>query len=592
MTANQKLIFDLLTALWISILFVILFLWLPTRILLQPFNCTIEGLFSCFVRTVLATVTGVLALSTLGLFNWFTLVLLYIGYLLSGQLQQHNWNLNKQITLVGQNILLFASDLLEPELAQRQIQKLVSRMRLACKPRSSDCADINNLSGMLAVVGLTAVFCFATFGRYQYPLLQLRLGHPDNYHTLLVARQILAGDWSHHNLPVLPSLVATLSLLGAVDPMYVVRFLAPLLGLLLVFSVGYCVRQLSGNGAAAIVAMFSLGGYLFTWSGNITFPLPDWWQQLLSTVADNLNNSLVRQWAGGDLEIGAIFLVCALARFPATIRGKQGTAWIDIICCLVIVGMTAPILLVLAVFSRIGLIVGNRVALAIASIGWLILALAAAMPQSQFEGQSFLLTLGVGLSLLIGLFFALIATAVRPFLGELTEAVCCFLAFSIAINCLVPPSPQILYLEYEIAARKTLELAAIFPTKKWMIVAPVEQFAESYGEAWYEDLALFVNKYSKQVNQPNFKFPFAIPDLFIFVEKIPFATFPTEAAEVTEPLISDSVYRYYRSSAGRASIQFNILKLCESYRIHHADTSIYYENEQLRIYHFRLAKGA
>ena len=43
----------------------------------------------------------------------------------------------------------------------------------------------------------------------------------------------------------------------------------------------------------------------------------------------------------------------------------------------------------------------------------------------------------------------------------------------------------------------------------------------------------------------------------------------------------------YRSSAGRASVEFQTFDLCESYRRSHADASIYYEDETLRVYRFR-----
>ena len=155
--------------------------------------------------------------------------------------------------------------------------------------------------------------------------------------------------------------------------------------------------------------------------------------------------------------------------------------------------------------------------LAIASITWLILAFAAAIPQNPFDvDRSFLLTLPVALSLLSGLFFTLAASFGRLVFGSLSESVCLFLVFSISINCLLPTKPNIFYLEYDIAARKTLELGALFPAKKWVLVAPVEQFSESHGKAWYEDLGLFVEKYSAKAGKADFQFPFSIPNLFIF----------------------------------------------------------------------------
>lgn len=294
-------------------------------------------------------------------------------------------------------------------------------------------------------MGLITILSLSAIARFEHPLLQLRLGDPDSYHTLLVTKQILARDWSQLKyIPVMPSLAAILSLLGAIDPMQVIRFLGAIIGCLLVLSVGYNICRLTGNRTAALVAMFGLGIYLFTWPASIPSILPNWWQQLFATVTESLNQSLIRQWAGGDLEIGAIFLVCYLARFPRNLRGKQQKAAIDTICCLAIVARAAPSLLLVAVFSKIGLVVGSRMSLAIASITWLILAFAAAISQNPFDlDRSFLLTLPVALSLLCGLFFTLAASFGRLVFGSLSESVCLFLVFSISINCLLPTKPNI-----------------------------------------------------------------------------------------------------------------------------------------------------
>lgn len=589
MLTNQFLILDLLTALWVCIIFVILFVWLPTKSESQTGDLICDRLVGASARIVLATVAGVSGLTVLGLFNWFTLVLLYVGCLLITQLNQHHWQVRELFRLVCVRFILVTADFLDPEALQKS-QKLIykiwftQKQRLFNKIRSD---YLNNLQGMIFGLGLLTIFCFAAYKRFEYPLMQLRLGNPNSYQTLLVTREILAGDLSYSYIPVIPSLAATISLLGAIAPMQVVRFFGAIIGLLLVLSVGYSVCKLTKNRIAALVAMFSLGAYLFTWVYDMTAILPTRWQQVFTTVTESLNQSLVRQWTGGELEIGAIFLLCALARFSEVGRKQQKTAFVDGICCLAIVVITAPALLIIAVFSQIGIVVGSKMSGAIAGITWLILAFAAAIPQNGFDvDQSFLLTLPVALSLLSGLFFALLTSFGRLVFGSLSESISLFLVLTISFNCLLSPKPKIFYLEYEIAARKALELEALFPAKQWMLVAPVEQFSQIYG-TFYEDLGLFVDKYSALVKKADFQFPFSIPDLFIFVEKIPFATYPIEAPEVSPSMLYDPVYRYYRSNAGRASLQFNALRMCETYRNNHPNSSIYYEDDILRIYHFR-----
>jgi len=149
-----------------------------------------------------------------------------------------------------------------------------------------------------------------------------------------------------------------------------------------------------------------------------------------------------------------------------------------------------------------------------------------------------------------------------------------------------------MYLEYDIAARETLALNARFPAKQWMLIAPTEQFSETYGEAWYGDLAEFVETYADQAQQPDFRFPFSIPDLFVFVEKHPFKTFSVEPLTISPDAAFDSVYRNYRTLAGRSSLQFDAMKLCEAYRKTHPDSSIEYEDKVLKVYHFHLPEAA
>ena len=50
-------------------------------------------------------------------------------------------------------------------------------------------------------------------------------------------------------------------------------------------------------------------------------------------------------------------------------------------------------------------------------------------------------------------------------------------------------------LEYESAARQTKLIADRFERQTWVLVAPVEQLAESFGLGSHEDLAEFVDRY-------------------------------------------------------------------------------------------------
>jgi hypothetical protein len=314
-------------------------------------------------------------------------------------------------------------------------------------------------------------------------------------------------------------------------------------------------------------------------------------QQWLTAIAGSLNSGLIRQWTGGEPEIGALFLLLALPRLWDAIQGKQRRiAAVDGACCLAIVAIAAFPLWILVLAAGIVGLGGRRSILGIVSLSWVTLALLSAYPNAILSVDPvFLVTLPVGLSLLVGFLFALLASIGRLFLKQWSDGICFLLIFALGINFCLPLPPQLPYLEYEMAARKTLALVSQFPRKSWLLVGPIEQLAESYGAAWYEDLGLFVEKYRDKVKQPYFKFPFSSQHLLIFVEKRPFITFANQSLNLPYSVLSDPTYRSYRSTAGRASLQFEALQLCEDYRRHHPDSSsIYYEDDDLRIYYFRV----
>jgi hypothetical protein len=304
-----------------------------------------------------------------------------------------------------------------------------------------------------------------------------------------------------------------------------------------------------------------------------------------------LNSSLIRQWAGGNLEIGVMFLVLGLGRGWEVSRSQhRREALIDAVCCLMIVAIVKPTLLIMALIGGMSFFGGGRLALTIITTSWIILALVFALPENPLGWESsFLLTLPVGLSWLWGLVLIPISWLLSLVLGLWSEMICLILVFAIAVNFFLPIPPKLSYLEYEMAARKTLELRVRFPLKRWVIVAPVEQLAESYGAGWYEDLGLFVEKYTSKVSNPDFHFRYSVPNLFIFVEKRPLVTGLSESQMLPYSVLSDPTYRNYRSSAGRASLEFTALQMCETYRhLHEKDVAIYYEDQNLRIYQVQL----
>ncbi len=300
--------------------------------------------------------------------------------------------------------------------------------------------------GIFFVVILTVVLSFALLLRWEHPLLELRFSQSDRYSVLLITRQILTGNYPEVNsLPVFPALVAFLSLLGSIEPMQIIRFLSPIIGIIMVFSIGYIVRISTNNAFSALVSMFALGVYLFTWEPGIDTVLPEW----LTRIIDSLNGSLVRQWTGNELELGVIFVLLSLGYyFDADEQQNNTTTFkINIICSIILVAISAPPLLILVAIASVGLVSGKRLTLTAIVLAWIILAVFAAINQEQLLWtQSFLLTLPVALSLLAGLLFTAIAQAVKLLLNKWAETFCLALILSLSLSFLLPLPANLTYL--------------------------------------------------------------------------------------------------------------------------------------------------
>ena len=586
---KETFLVDLISNLWIITIFITLFIFLPLKTSYIADNKIIYSHFlvGAWLRIMFIVITGVLGLSYIHLLNWLTLTLLYIIYLRFNYLESHNWQV-RDISQTVQNKLLNLIDILDRGLSFKAVAKNILHKLQRTKQIFTNYFEyLITQQEIIWVTILTLILGFAILLRWQYPLSELRFTHPDRYGVLLHTRQILTGNSLNTSLlPVFPAWAATISLLGSIDSMQVIRFLGPILGIILVLSVGYLVKVLTSRTASALVAMLSLGVYIFTWSGKIVHDLPEWLAHIISI----LNLSLLRQWSGDELELGAIFLLLSLGYYFDSDRQQQKTNSFKINCLagVVLLAMTSPPLLIILLFAAMVAIGGKRIVLTAIALSWIVLAIFAAMAQGQLVWtQSFLLTLPIALSLFMGILFNQITQIIKILLKKFTEPFCLALVLSLSFNFLLPQSPNLTYVEYDMAARKSLELKNLFPSRSWTLVAPVEQLSQIYGSGWYEDLALFVEKYADQVSNPEFNFPISGEHLFVLVEKIPFVTFPEESPILPNSVLSDRTYQYYRSTSGRASLEFEARKMCETYLTQHPNSQVYYEDEELKIFHFR-----
>jgi hypothetical protein len=593
MITQSLLPIDLLTSGWVIIVFVILFGVLPSiafpQISLPSISSRIVG---AFVRTVMTIAIGSILWAKLGLFTWLIAVLVYLTGLSIGWMSSYQWQFQAKIEQLGQQIAIATIDIFDRGLSLSQLRKwllspfqaLIWLINSRLNLRWSLPLIILTTIGTISLLGITVLL------RFEHPLTEFRFSTPDTYRQLLITQQILARDLLTVNyLPIFPSLAAFLSALSGIHPVQVVHLLGAIVGTLLVLSIGYTTRCLTKNGAAALAASYSLGAYLFTWNLPISGRLPLGIQQCSGTLRDTLNAGLIRSWAVSELELGALFVILAIGCSTHIARSAQRReAAINTLCCIILVAIIAPNLLVLILFGGLGLIFGRQMAMFSLSTAWPILAVLAAIPDRNFQVlNGVLITLPIGLSLTVGLLFVAVAAAGRLLLANWSAPICLTVFMAITLNFTLPSIPQLDYLEYDAAARKAVEISRLFPYQQWTVVAPIEQLSQVYGRGWYEDAAQFTTKYQNRVNNPSFVFP-QPTSLFVFVEKQPFTTDKPEYP-VLYSVLTDPTYRNYRSPSGRAQLAAAMLKLCETYRKQHppVDSRIYYENDRLRIYQFR-----
>jgi hypothetical protein len=589
--SQLSFLLDLLTTGWVVLVFAILFGLLPLLAFSQTSLSSLSSrIVGAFVRTVATIAIGSILWAKLGLFTWLTAVLIYLGGLSIGWLASHQWKSQLKFQQLGQNIAIATIDIFDRGLALPQV------LRWLLVPYKSVSASVQNRFNRqqwsLPLVLLTIFVSIVILGlticlRFEHLLVEVRFSHSDTYNYLLITQQILARDLPQINyLPLFSSIAAFLTALSSIHPIRVINVLSAIFGTLLVLSVGYVMRRLSKNESAALIASYTLGAYLFIWNLPIADRFPMVFRQWLGIVKDSLGAGLVRTWAVGDLEIGAMFVLLALGCSTHLVRSQERTeAIVNTLCCIFLVAIVSPSLLLLVLLGGFGTIFGRKMGLFTLSTSWVILGSIAALPDSDLPLlKGILATLPIGLSLYIGMLFVAIASAFRLLLGNWAAPVCLTVFMAVSVNFCLPPPAQITYLEYDIAARKVLQIDRLFPPHQWTIVAPIEQFSQVYGRGWYQDATQFTDKYQDLARDPNFHFPNLTP-LFIFVEKQPFAADRPEQA-VLYSVLKDPTYRHYRSPSGRTKLAQAMFQLCENYRRQHPDSRIYYEDTNLRIYQF------
>lgn len=287
-----------------------------------------------------------------------------------------------------------------------------------------------------------------------------------------------------------------------------------------------------------------------------------------------------------EFGLGLLFLLLALAVLADWYKNsRRWNSLLDFACCLVLVGLVSRSLLLILVTAAGVLLLQPMIGLVVLVVVCYGLAAYNTIAANPIDPSTTLTVLPIAAAVGVGCLFALTEAVLSPLSRRGVEAALLIVGLVVAVIWFPPRRAPRQCLEYEAAARVTQRIASRFPRQRWVVAAPVEQLAETFGLGAHEDLAGFVETYRNQVSNSEFRFPDAREDLFIYVEKRPFQIFSREPETISFPVLTDVTYRSYRSPGGRASLESAALQLCESYRQYHSDADIFFENEELRIYH-------
>jgi hypothetical protein len=139
--------------------------------------------------------------------------------------------------------------------------------------------------------------------------------------------------------------------------------------------------------------------------------------------------------------------------------------------------------------------------------------------------------------------------------------------------------------EYEAAARTVSRIAREFPQNTWLVVAPVQELAFTYGRGWHMQFSEFASKYSvDEVMQPGFRFGFPVKDTFVFVEKRPLVSRAVGSSLSALGPRFDPAMAPYQLGLSRASMEFQAGRLMAAYRSCHLEVLVFFEDKDLIVY--------
>ncbi len=524
---------DALKAFWILGVFLFMFFWLPAHLFSGRPNCPRDmRIAGDWARTVLCVTILVFLLSSLRVLGAIAVVLLVVGAIGVG------W-LRKRAGMPGRLLMSLQATTIN---MIRMVESrsfglyLLARRRAPASARPFCGLRINSwlrvLEGRELLVACFAVALGTTVVlRAEHAVRELRFDQPEQYSALLRARELMLNIHPADRPFVFPAVIAATSLLSSTDPTQVTRFLTPVFGLLVVLATGLLIHVCTGAGVACVAAVYCLGAAVLPSARDPTGVAMSAMEKLQSVFSGS--PATIR--ATPEFAFGLLFLLLALTFLADWYSNSRGwDSLLDFACCLLLVGIVSQVLLVVLMMAA-GVVLLRPMAglltfviLCYALVAYATLSTGITVPAEMST------ILPVAAAILVGCVLAMIEASLVARIGRRAETVLLAACLCVAVIWLRPQRLVGRYLEYEAAARATQEITYRFPRETWVVAAPLEQLSETAGLGGY---------------------------------------------------LTDSTYRNYRSPGGRASLEAAALQLCESYRQYHLNADVFFENEDLRIYH-------
>jgi len=160
----------------------------------------------------------------------------------------------------------------------------------------------------------------------------------------------------------------------------------------------------------------------------------------------------------------------------------------------------------------------------------------------------------------------------------------------VTIYGFTPGKIKVRFQEYDAAAENYLSISSKFPIFDWTIISPTEQFQQVMGRGWHQEILRFVQEFNlEQARDPQFIIPIPTQHIFFYTEKKPLylgrEVTAEDAERALEPEGENPFDQYYLNADQRAIIEAKAIRWMEAYRKSHQGVSIFYEDDNLKIYH-------